>query len=73
MHTPDTIRGEMAVFIQPQTWDQKKLRERPITELRFSSKSYVDGKLAEGEVTVLGKARCSSLLPHQDLASYSQC
>ena len=40
MRTPDTVRGQMAVFVQPQEWDEEaKGSPKPITELRVTAVS----------------------------------
>lgn len=60
MRTPDTVRGQMAVFVQPQEWDEEaKGSPKPITELRVTSVSKVDGQVCDGEVHVKDDQKCS--------------
>ena len=61
MRTPDTVRGQMAVFVQPQEWDEEaEGSPRPITELRAVAVSKVDGQVCGGEVSVTGDQKCTS-------------
>jgi hypothetical protein len=61
MRTPDTIRGQMAVFVQPQEWNEEdEGQPKPITELRVVAVSKVDGEVVLGEVSVQDKQKCTS-------------